>query len=116
MRYIVSTLDSIPTNSTIGSSKLAAFHYHPTPPLISQEGDLCAQVGLIWDHLTRNAIMKRDGMQKLNYTLATSLEREPLLKERLHRLRTVPAAGGEASIQMFLTSGLAFGSLTSEMP
>jgi hypothetical protein len=31
--------------------------------------------------------------QKLDYALVSSLERDPLLKERLRRLRTVPGVG-----------------------
>jgi len=32
-------------------------------------------------------------LQKLEYALVSSLERDPLLQERLRRLRTVPGVG-----------------------
>ena len=43
--------------------------------------------------------------QKLEYALASSLERDPLLKERLRRLRTVPGVGSITALTWALEIG-----------
>jgi transposase len=43
--------------------------------------------------------------QKLDYALVTSLERDPLLKERLRRLRTVPGVGPITALTWALEIG-----------
>ena len=42
--------------------------------------------------------------QKLDYALVSSLERDPLLKERLRRLRTVPGVGPITALTWALRS------------
>ncbi len=43
--------------------------------------------------------------QKLDYTLVSSLQRDPLLKERLRRLRTVPGVGPITALTWALEIG-----------
>ena len=43
--------------------------------------------------------------QKLDYALVSSLERDPLLKERLRRLRTVPGVGPITALTWALEIG-----------
>ena len=43
--------------------------------------------------------------QKLDYVLVSSLERDPLLKERLRRLRTVPGVGPITALTWALEIG-----------
>ena len=45
------------------------------------------------------------GSQKLDYALVSSLERDPLLKERLRRLRTVPGVGPITALTWALEIG-----------
>src|SRR6201997_4027423 len=52
--------------------------------------------------LTRGMISRS---QKLDYTLISSLERDPLLKERLRRLRTVPGVGPITALTWALEIG-----------
>ena len=42
--------------------------------------------------------------QKLDYALVSSLERDPLLKERLERLRTVPGVGPITALTYLLAT------------
>ena len=46
-----------------------------------------------------------DRAQKMDYVLASSLERDPLLKERLRRLRTVPGVGPITALTWALEIG-----------
>jgi transposase len=52
--------------------------------------------------LSRDMIIRS---QKLDYALGSSLEREPLLKERPRRLRTVPGVGPITALTWALDTG-----------
>jgi hypothetical protein len=53
--------------------------------------------------LSREAIVRS---QKLDYVLVSSLERDPLLGERLERLRTIPWLGPITALTWTLEVGL----------
>ena len=61
----------------------------PQPRTIAMEATIFT--GWIYDHLLSRETIVRS--QRLDYALVSSLERDPLLAERLKRLRTIPGSG-----------------------